>query len=97
MSGKHEINCSECDKKAVWVIIDEIPFEVLFNPFCEEHFQELKEMKGEMNLDFEYIEDLDLFEVFRIANKKWNYMKKKYYNLLKLYAELKRTVEVTEK
>lgn len=86
---QEEMKCSNCDKKAEWLLIDSIPYELLFEPLCNEHFQELREMEGEMNLDFEYIENLSLGDVLKKANEKWRYMQGKYRNLLKLYDELK--------
>lgn len=83
------MKCSSCIKEAKWLLIDSVPYKFLFEPLCEEHFQELREMEGEMNLDFEYIKNLSLEDVIKKANEKWRYMQGKYKNLLKLYDALK--------
>lgn len=82
------MKCLECDKEAVWLVIDQQPYEELFIPLCEEHFQELREMEGEMNIDFFLIENLSLGEVISQANDKWKWTSKRYSKLLKLYSEL---------
>jgi len=87
------MKCAECDQKAKWLIIDEPPYEQLFFPLCEDHFQELCHMEGEMNLDFEYIEGLSLDRVVQIINEKWLYMNKKYRNLLNQYDKLKKELD----
>jgi len=83
------MKCKECDREAKWLIVDLSPYE-LFVSLCEEHFQELREMEGEVNLDFELIANLSLEDVVSKSNEKWRYMNKRYSNLLKLYSELKK-------
>jgi hypothetical protein len=83
------MKCKECEHEAKWLIEDLAPYDDLFLPLCEEDFQELREMEGEMNLDFDLIEGLSLEDLVIKANEKWKYMSKKYSNLLKLYSDLK--------
>lgn len=88
------MKCKECKQVAKWLIIDQLPYDELFLPLCEEHFQQLREMEGEMNLDFEYIENLDIEEVMVKANEKWLYLTQKYKNTLNLYSQSKRKKDV---
>jgi len=82
------MKCKECDREAKWLIVDLPPYDDLFLPLCEEHFQELREMEGEMNLDFELIANLSLEDIVTKSNEKWKYMNKRYSNLLNLYSKL---------
>lgn len=83
------MKCKECDREAKWLVIDQMPYDELFLPLCEEHFQELKGMEGELNLEFDFIELLTLDEVVSKANEKWKHMNQKYKNLLEEYSTLK--------
>lgn len=84
------MKCHECNQKARWVVIDQSPYEDLFLPLCEEHFEELRGMEGEMNLDFELLDDVSDYEgLLDKANEKWRWMNKRYQNLLNLYSDLK--------
>jgi len=87
------MKCHECNKEAKWIVIDQPPYEELFIPLCEEHFQALREMEGELNIDFELIDNLSLEEVVAKSNEKWKYINKKYSKLLKLYSEMKEEKE----
>jgi len=86
------MNC-ECGKEAKWIIIDQIPYDELFLPLCDLHFQELAHMEGEMNLDFELIDNLSLEDIIIKANEKWKYMNEKHRNLLVEYSTLKKTLD----
>lgn len=77
------MNCHECNREAKWLVIDQLPNEDLFLPLCDGCFQELKEMEGEMNLDFEYIPNVSLCDVLSMANEKWKYLNQKYSKILK--------------
>lgn len=81
------MKCHECEKEAVWLVEDLAPYDDLFFALCEEHFQELREMEGEMNLDFSLIANLTLDEIIKKANGKWKYLSIKYSQTLKLYSE----------
>jgi hypothetical protein len=83
------MKCKECDQEAEWLVIDLTPFEELFLPLCENHFQKLKEMEGELNLDFYFIKNLSLESIIAEANEKWKYLNQKYLNLLKRYEKMK--------
>jgi len=83
------MKCSNCDRESKWLLVDSIPYDLLFEPLCEQHFQEIRGMEGEMNLDFHLIANITVDDVIGIANEKWKYMKKKYSNLLKLHSALK--------
>jgi hypothetical protein len=81
------MKCKECDKEAKWLVIDFDAFDELFTPLCEEHFQQILQMEGEVNLDFDLIDNLTIEEVMSMANEKWKYLSHKYSNLLKLYSK----------
>jgi hypothetical protein len=82
------MKCKECDKEAEWLVTDFDAFDELFTPLCEEHFQQLLKMEGEVNLDyFCVIDNLTVGEVIAMANEKWKYLSHKYSNLLKLYSK----------
>ena len=88
------MKCKECadkgtEREAEWLVIDQIPYEDLFLPLCGECFHELKEMEGEMNLDFELIENMDLEDIVRRVNEKWKFLVQKYKNTLQLVKEQK--------
>jgi hypothetical protein len=83
------MKCHECDQEATWIVTDQSPYEDLFLPLCEEHFQELRGMEGEMNLDFDLIANLSLEDIVTKTNEKWKYMNSKYRNVLDRYSKLK--------
>lgn len=73
------MKCQDCERPARWIITQLAPYadKFLFYPVCEEHFQEIREMEGEMNLDFDLIDNLTVEEVINTANKEWAFIKKK--------------------
>jgi hypothetical protein len=87
------MKCSNCDEEAIWLLVDSIPYTLLFEPMCDKHFHELCHMEGEMNLDFKLIKNITIEDLVKISNEKWTFMKKKYTNVLKLYGELKKKLD----
>jgi hypothetical protein len=88
------MNCNECDKPANWLVIDLSGSDKYLLLLCEEHFQEVKEMEGEMNLDFEYLEkNFTVWQVEQIIekvnrhNQTWE---KRYQNLMAEYSAAKK-------
>lgn len=86
---KFLIKCHECNQEAKWLVEDQMPYDELFLPLCEEHFQELVQMEGEMNLDFNLIDNLGLDDLITKSNEKWKYMNQKYRNVLSEWSKLK--------
>jgi hypothetical protein len=97
---REALKCKDCDAKASWLLIDFEGFSELFTPLCEEHYQQLVKMEGEVNLDFGIIENLTLEDIIAKANEKWKYLSEKYSILLKQRSELKevkRSMRIIEK
>lgn len=81
------MNCHDCDKQAVWLVIDQTGFDAYLLPLCDEHFEELKDMEGEINMDFEYFEDClseyQLTEIIKKVNRHNQTWEKRYENIMK--------------
>ncbi len=84
------MKCHDCNLEAKWIVEDQPPYEEYFLPLCEEHFQEIMQMEGEMNLTFDLIDNLDLEDMIIKANKQNRFWQKRYENLLKEYSGLKK-------
>jgi hypothetical protein len=82
------MKCKECDKEAEWLVTDFDAFDELFMPLCEEHLDQLLRMEGEINVDFNMIDNLTVGEVIAMANEKWKCLRGKYLDLLKIYSEI---------
>jgi len=85
-----DLKCSSCNKAAEWILIDSVPYELLFEPLCEEHFREIREMEGEMNLDFVIVDETSISTLIYKANEKWKFLNDQNRRLLKLYEEAKK-------
>jgi hypothetical protein len=90
-ASKNKIMCHECDQDAKWIVEDLPGQDEYFLPLCEEHFQETVQMEGEINLDFQRIEDLTLKDVIGKANAHNKFWHKRYENLLKEFSALKKS------
>lgn len=93
--NNNNLKC-ECGKPAVWLIIDCPMADTFFTPVCEEHFQELKDTEGEMNLDFELklISLLTLDDVIKKANEHFIVESKRYEALLEELSKLQKQLKL---
>src|SRR4030042_3879117 len=80
----------DCGKEATHVLIDFAAYDALFTPLCDHHFEEVRVMEGELNIDYEWIPNLTLEDVVEKANRAIVLEHKRNRSLLEEYAALKK-------